>query len=74
MSEESVDGERFGGVREAIKAFKAGEIDADDVRNLYGDIAGIERSIAVARAKRNQSMSFEELDEKVKIEEEILED
>lgn len=57
----------FDGVRDAIKACKRGEIDEEEVLDLYEDVDGIERSIAVARAKRNQSMSFEELDQKTSI-------
>lgn len=67
MSKHVVGGRRFNGVEEALIAFKEEEIDAENVRDLYGDVDGIERSIAASRAKRNRSMSDEELEDKVSI-------
>lgn len=67
MSKHAAGGRRFDSVREALIAFKEGDIDAEDVRDLYGDVDGVERSIAVSRAKRNRSMSDEELNEKVSV-------
>jgi SpoVK/Ycf46/Vps4 family AAA+-type ATPase len=57
--------EEFDGVREALIGFKEGEIEAEVVCDLYADMDGIDRSIAVARAKREQTMSDEDLDEMV---------
>jgi hypothetical protein len=67
MSEHERDGRRFDGVREALIALKQGEIVAEEIRDRYGDVDGVERSIAVARAKRDQCMSDEGLDAKVSI-------
>lgn len=67
MSKYVTDERRFDGVQEALNAFKDGDIDAEEVRDLYGHVDGIERSIAVSRAKRNRSMSDEELDDKVSV-------
>ena len=44
--------EDFDSAQEALDAFRNGEIDADTVMREFGHIEGIERSIAVAKAKR----------------------
>lgn len=58
-------------VREALIAFQKEEISAEDVRNRYDDVDGIERAIAASRAKRNRSMSDEELDNLVELDDEF---
>lgn len=43
---------QFDTVREALDAFKSGTVDESLVMRQFGDVPGIERSIAVARAER----------------------
>lgn len=56
-------------VREALIAFKDGEISAEDIRRQFSDVDDIERSIAAARAHRNRSMGDDELDDLVELDE-----
>ncbi|SNZ12344.1 hypothetical protein SAMN06269185_1636 [Natronoarchaeum philippinense] len=49
----------FESVDEALEALKDGETTASKVREQYGHVDGIERSISVALAKRNQDMTQE---------------
>lgn len=53
----------FDSVREALDALKNGDISPGKVREKFGHVDGIERSISVATAKRNQDMAQEEFEE-----------
>ncbi|WP_276270923.1 hypothetical protein [Haloarcula litorea] len=53
----------FDSVREALEALKRGEITAGEVREKFGHVDGIERSISVAIAKWNQDMTQEEFED-----------
>jgi len=51
--------------QDALDAFKRGEIDEETVRYQFDEVDGIDRSIAVARAKRINTKSREEVAETV---------
>ncbi|WP_436932670.1 hypothetical protein [Halosimplex halobium] len=53
----------FESVDEALEALKDGETTASKVREQYGHVDGIKRSISVALAKRNQDMTQEEFED-----------
>jgi len=56
-------------VREALIGFKKEELSAEDIRRQFGDMDGIERSIAAARAHRHRSIDDDELDDLVELDE-----
>jgi hypothetical protein len=47
-------------VIEALDKLREGEIEADEVREMHSHIDGIERSISVAIAQREQTMDENE--------------
>ncbi|MDS0259553.1 hypothetical protein NDI56_09125 [Haloarcula sp. S1CR25-12] len=61
MSEHATRNHQFDDVQVALDAFKSGAIGESLIMRQFGDVPGIERSIAVAKAERTNVKSRDDV-------------
>lgn len=65
MTDENHPTDRFSDAQDALDALADGTIHAETVKQMFRDVDGIERSIAVAKARQINQTEREEVSETV---------